>query len=682
MVSEIKIEDALSLQWAMIDVRSPIEFEQGHIPCVINIPLFSNDERAHVGTVYKQQSKEEAIEIGYQYVTPKLDDFITESLKVAPDGKVIVHCWRGGMRSHSFAQHLVDNGFRDVRVVTGGYKAFRNHVLDYMAIPFRLNVLGGYTGSGKTFILNELKKNGAQVLDLEGLANHKGSAFGGIGQAAQPTIEQFENNLYDHLNRLKVSEDIWVEDESHNIGRVNIPKSFFEQMQDARLYFLDIPKEERAKHLVLEYASCDKQQLAESIHRISKRLGGLHVKTALDLLEQENYYEVAVIALHYYDKSYSRVMTSRKSKDIVRIPLPSIDHHENALKIERQIKYMSDIKLTQYSHGAGCGCKISPKVLSTILQTSLAPLNDARLIVGNESRDDAAVYDMGDGTAIVSTTDFFMPIVDDPFTFGKIAATNAISDVYAMGGKPLLAIAILGWPINKIAPEIAQQVLEGARQTCMEAGIALAGGHSIDSPEPIFGLAVTGKVDLKKLKRNNTATAGCKLYLTKPLGVGIFTTAQKQGKLLPEHARIAPDSMSKLNMIGLALGNVEGVAAMTDVTGFGLLGHLSEMCEGSNLSAEIEFDKIPIFKEVHQYIQQNCIPGGTHRNWESYGQHVQLKEESNKSILCDPQTSGGLLIAVESYAIKEVELLLKKNNIEVALFGTLNTRSEVLIKVV
>ena len=342
---------------------------------------------------------------------------------------------------------------------------------------------------------------------------------------------------------------------------------------------------------------------------------------------------------------------------------------------------MEKIKLTQYSHGAGCGCKISPKVLSTILKTNLAPLNDARLLVGNDSRDDAAVYDLEDGTAIISTTDFFMPIVDDPFTFGKIAATNAISDIYAMGGKPILAIAILGWPINKLSPEIAQQVLEGGRQTCMEAGISLAGGHSIDSPEPIFGLAVTGRVDLNQLKRNDTATAECKLYLTKPLGIGAFATAQKQGKLLPQHEHIAPESMSKLNKIGIKLANIKGVKSMTDITGFGLIGHLTEMCEGSNLSAEIEMNKIPVFKEVYQYIAQKCIPGGTHTNWESYGENVQLKNENDKWILCDPQTSGGLLIAVEDSAISEVESLLKQNQIQAVPFGELCKRSDVLIKV-
>jgi len=343
---------------------------------------------------------------------------------------------------------------------------------------------------------------------------------------------------------------------------------------------------------------------------------------------------------------------------------------------------MNEIKLTQFSHGAGCGCKISPKVLTTILKTNLAPFNDPDLLVGNDSRDDAAVYNLGDGTAIISTTDFFMPIVDDPFTFGKIAATNAISDIYAMGGKPLLAIAILGWPINKISPEVAQLVLEGGRQACFEAGISLAGGHSIDSPEPIFGLAVTGRVEIAKLKRNDTATEGCLLYLTKQLGVGVFTTAQKQGKLLPEHENIAPESMSKLNKPGSEFAEIDGVTAMTDVTGFGLLGHLTELCEGSNLSAEIEFDKIPVFENVHEYVSQGCVPGGTHRNWDSYGHNIQLRNADEKLILCDPQTSGGLLLAVAPNAVKEVELVFEKNGIVAAPFGILKTRTEILIKVV
>lgn len=342
---------------------------------------------------------------------------------------------------------------------------------------------------------------------------------------------------------------------------------------------------------------------------------------------------------------------------------------------------MSDIKLTQYSHGAGCGCKISPEVLSNILHHAQEQINDPRLLVGNASRDDAAVYDMNNGTAIISTTDFFMPIVDDPFTFGKIAATNAISDVYAMGGTPLLAIAILGWPVNKIPAEVAQQVMEGGRQACFEAGIVLAGGHSIDSPEPIFGLAVTGQVELNKLKRNDTATEGCLLYLTKPLGVGVFTTAQKQGKLKPEHADIAIDSMTKLNIIGQELAKVEGIKAMTDVTGFGLLGHLTEMCEGSRLSAVVEYDKIPLFDGVEYYIDQNCIPGGTHRNWSSYGCNIQLRDENDRLILCDPQTSGGLLIAVDPSAQEEVEQILKKHNFRTEPLGYLKKQSEKLIEV-
>ncbi len=343
---------------------------------------------------------------------------------------------------------------------------------------------------------------------------------------------------------------------------------------------------------------------------------------------------------------------------------------------------MNEIKLTQYSHGAGCGCKISPKVLGTMLQTSMPASTDKNLLVGNDSRDDAAVYDLGDGSAAISTTDFFMPIVDDAFTFGKIAATNAISDVYAMGGTPLLAIAILGWPIDKLPPEVAQQVLEGGRAACAEAGISLAGGHSIDSPEPIFGLAVTGRVDIAKLKRNNTATKGCKLYLTKPLGVGIFTTAQKQGKLLPEHAHIAPDSMSKLNIIGQDLAGIEGITAMTDVTGFGLLGHLTEMCEGSQLSAKISYSHVPIFGEVDYYLQQKCVPGGTTRNWDSYGEKVKLAHESYRDILCDPQTSGGLLIAVQPDVVEELEHLLKENGIDAQPFGELEEQNEFLITVV
>ncbi len=340
-----------------------------------------------------------------------------------------------------------------------------------------------------------------------------------------------------------------------------------------------------------------------------------------------------------------------------------------------------NIRLTQYSHGAGCGCKISPKVLETILKTNQLGLNDPRVLVGNENCDDAAVFDLENGTALISTTDFFMPIVDDPFLYGRISAVNAISDVYAMGGEPLLAIAILGWPIGKIDTAIAGMVLDGGRFACREAGISLSGGHSIDSPEPIFGLAVTGQVNVGSIKRNNTAKAGCKLYLTKPLGVGILTTAQKQGKLKPGHFSIAPDSMTRLNSVGKELGKMNGVLAMTDVTGFGLLGHLAEMCRGSNLSALIEADLVPRFTEVDEYLAQNCIPGGTHRNWDSYGHLVHLADDNSRLLLCDPQTSGGLLIAVEERSAPSVETLLRNENLESTPIGVLTEKKDYLIEV-
>lgn len=343
---------------------------------------------------------------------------------------------------------------------------------------------------------------------------------------------------------------------------------------------------------------------------------------------------------------------------------------------------MSDYKLTQYSHGAGCGCKISPSVLSSILNSKLSPFIDNKLIVGNDSRDDAAVYDLEDGTAIISTTDFFMPIVDDAFTFGKIAAANAISDIYAMGGKPMLAIAILGWPVDKIPAEEASKVMDGGRQACKEAGIVLAGGHSIDSPEPIFGLAVTGRVNIDQLKRNDTAKEGCLLYLTKPLGIGILSTAQKQGKLKKEHENIAPALMSQLNVIGEELAQLKGIEAMTDVTGFSLIGHLSEMCEGSQLSAIIEYDKIPQIAEAHEYIKQGCIPGGTHRNWNSYGREVKLSNESYKLLVCDPQTSGGLLLAVDPGEQKNIELFLKKHKVHAKPFGKLIHSVDPMINVI
>ncbi|MGE9550017.1 selenide, water dikinase SelD [Erwinia amylovora] len=304
------------------------------------------------------------------------------------------------------------------------------------------------------------------------------------------------------------------------------------------------------------------------------------------------------------------------------------------------------IRLTQYSHGAGCGCKISPGVLEKILRSDHALLHDPHLLVGNETRDDAAVYDLGNGTAIVSTTDFFMPIVDDPFDFGRIAATNAISDIYAMGGKPIMAIAILGWPVDKLGPEVARQVIEGGRSVCRDAGISLAGGHSIDAPEPIFGLAVTGVVDPQKVKKNSSAEPGCKLFLTKPLGIGVLTTAEKKSRLKPEHQGLATAVMCQLNSAGARFSEIAGVTAMTDVTGFGLLGHLSEICQGSGVQADVWFSQVPRLAGVDEYLAQGCVPGGTERNYASYGHLIGAMSDEQRNLLCDPQTSGGLLLAV------------------------------------
>jgi selenide, water dikinase len=332
------------------------------------------------------------------------------------------------------------------------------------------------------------------------------------------------------------------------------------------------------------------------------------------------------------------------------------------------------IKLTQYSHGAGCGCKISPALLDKILHSPLLAPPDPRLLVGNDKRDDAAVLDLGNGTALISTTDFFMPIVDDGYDFGRIASANAISDVYAMAGKPVLAIAILGWPIEKLPPEVAQRVLEGSRAICAAAGITLAGGHSIDCPEPVFGLAVNGIVSIPHLKQNSTATPGCRLYLTKALGVGILSTAQKKGVLLPGDATIALESMVALNWLGERFGKIADVRAMTDVTGFGLLGHLAEMCEGSGVRAEIAFDQVPVIPSLDRYLEQNCFPGGTQRNWNSYGHKVSSLTERQRYILADPQTSGGLLVAVEAAAAPAFEELLRAEGLPESLcrsFGVL-----------
>ncbi|MWJ28629.1 selenide, water dikinase SelD [Halomonas sediminis] len=343
---------------------------------------------------------------------------------------------------------------------------------------------------------------------------------------------------------------------------------------------------------------------------------------------------------------------------------------------------MSTIRLTQYSHGAGCGCKIAPDVLDGILAKAGPGASHKRLIVGNQGREDAAVYDLGDGRGMIATTDFFMPIVDDPFDFGRIAATNAISDVYAMGGTPIMALGILGWPIEKLGADIAGDVVAGAQSVCSELGVALAGGHSIDAPEPMFGLAVNGLVDLEHLKLNSGAKAGDLLFLTKPLGVGMLTTAEKKGLLEPGHHGLARETMLKPNTIGVELAKVKGVNAMTDVTGFGLAGHLAEVCKASHVAAQIDFRRLPRLAEAEAYRRQGAVPGGSLRNRNALGNALPAMDETHWQWLCDPQTSGGLLVSVDPAWEDDVERIGRKFGLELQPFGKMVAQEgEALIKV-
>ncbi|SEN14317.1 selenide, water dikinase SelD [Halomonas caseinilytica] len=343
---------------------------------------------------------------------------------------------------------------------------------------------------------------------------------------------------------------------------------------------------------------------------------------------------------------------------------------------------MSAIRLTQYSHGAGCGCKIAPDVLDGILAKAGPGASHSRLIVGNQGREDAAVYDLGDGRGMIATTDFFMPIVDDPFDFGRIAATNAISDVYAMGGSPVMALGILGWPLDKLGADIAGDVVGGAQAVCRELGLALAGGHSIDAPEPIFGLAVNGLVDLEHLKLNKGAQVGDLLYLTKPLGVGMLTTAEKQGLLAPGHQGLARQTMLETNRIGMELARIQGVHAMTDVTGFGLAGHLTEMCDASDVAARIDFRRLPRLAEAEAYRRQGAVPGGTGRNREALGKALPAMDEAHWQWLCDPQTSGGLLLSVHPSWEDDIERVGRSHGLELEPFGEVGAaRGEARIEV-
>lgn len=344
---------------------------------------------------------------------------------------------------------------------------------------------------------------------------------------------------------------------------------------------------------------------------------------------------------------------------------------------------MESIKLTQFSKGSGCGCKIAPAQLEEILAGVQTSPVYSGLLLGNESRDDAAVFDQGDGTAIVSTTDFFTPIIDDASAFGQIAAANAINDIYAMGGKPLMAIAILGWPVEKLSPSLAGDVLEGGRHACEIAGIPLAGGHSIDAPEPFFGLAVTGKVDVAKIKYNDKVKEGDVLFLTKPLGVGIISTAQKRGKADVAHVELIMQQMKALNTMGADIAELDYVHAMTDVTGFGLLGHLIEMCADENIAAQITYDKVPILDILDPYLKAFIMPDNTMRNFKAYGEKVSTLQGAQLLLLCDPQTSGGLMVAVDpTHASDFKAFYQKKTGVDIQAFGQIVKRSEKVVEVI
>jgi len=319
MVRAISTAAFLQSNLPLVDVRSPGEFSRGHIPGAVNIPLFSDAERKVVGTIYTRESPEKALETGLHYVKPKLESFLIRSGEVAPDGAVAVHCWRGGMRSHKFAGHLSENQFKEVFVIDGGYKAFRQHLLSFFKSPFELRLIGGYTGSGKTDLLHLLKKTGHQGVDLEELACHRGSSFGGIGMGDQPTTEQFENDLFIAFRTFDLTKPIWLEDESHNIGGVNIPGSLYEQMKTSPVFFLDIPIQTRAGRLVREYAQAAPEEIAAAINRIAKRLGGENTKEALRLLDEKRFPELATLLLSYYDKSYRKSLLHHDPEKIYPI---------------------------------------------------------------------------------------------------------------------------------------------------------------------------------------------------------------------------------------------------------------------------------------------------------------------------------------------------------------------------
>ena len=339
------------------------------------------------------------------------------------------------------------------------------------------------------------------------------------------------------------------------------------------------------------------------------------------------------------------------------------------------------IRLTEFTKGGGCGCKLPPAALREILSNQHSS-DEFGLIVGNSKGDDAAVWDMGNDSFLVSTTDFFTPIVDDPYDFGRIAAANSISDVYAMGGTPVMALSLLGWPTNKLPNEIAAQVLKGARDVCASVGIAIGGGHSIENPEPIFGLAVNGIVAKKNLKRNHSAKAGDILILTKPIGSGILSAAMKRGMLSEEYKLELVQQLVQLNKIGESLGKLEEVHAMTDVTGFGLIGHTIEMAEGSGLSAQLTYQEVPLMNGVSTYASQMIYPDNTMRNWKEFSEKVVGISGESLLTLCDPQTNGGLLIAVDKDRLNNVIDLLKTKNHFFKQIGVLVEKQEKVVEIV
>jgi selenide,water dikinase len=332
------------------------------------------------------------------------------------------------------------------------------------------------------------------------------------------------------------------------------------------------------------------------------------------------------------------------------------------------------VRLTEFSHGGGCGCKIAPAVLSEILAATPIRGLPKELLVGTETADDAAVYRLNDTQALVATTDFFTPIVDDPFDFGRIAATNAISDVYAMGGKPIMALAIVGMPLDKLPVSVIGRILQGGESVCAAAGIPIAGGHSIDTLEPIYGLVALGLVHPDRVKRNSSAKAGDVLVLGKPLGIGILSAALKKGKLSAAGYAAMLDWTTRLNTPGEALSQMSAVHALTDITGFGLAGHLLEICRGSKLAAQLRFDALPVIPEALEWVKQGVATGASDRNWAGYGHDVLLEKDFpawKQKLLSDPQTSGGLLVACAPGAVQDVLKKFSSENFEAAVIGSL-----------